>query len=81
MVSWFKREFGLREQRIAAERGIEPEQLFDELVNEVPPGSMGLVLQPYWSPGVKLPGPEAKGAMIKVWEELMGVTVRGESGG
>jgi sugar (pentulose or hexulose) kinase len=64
MVSWFKREFGLRERRIAAERGIEPEELFDELVNEVPPGSMGLVLQPYWSPGVRLPGPEAKGAMI-----------------
>jgi sugar (pentulose or hexulose) kinase len=64
MVSWFKREFGLREQRIAAEREIEPEELFDELVNQVPPGSMGLVLQPYWSPGVKVPGPEAKGAVI-----------------
>jgi sugar (pentulose or hexulose) kinase len=25
---------------------------------------MGLVLQPYWSPGVKIPGPEAKGAVI-----------------
>jgi sugar (pentulose or hexulose) kinase len=64
MVSWFKQEFGLRERRIAKERGIEPEELFDELVEEVPPGSMGLVLQPYWSPGVKNPGPEAKGAMI-----------------
>ena len=30
----------------------------------VPPGSMGLVLQPYWSPGLKVPGPEAKGAVI-----------------
>ena len=37
---------------------------FDELVGEVPPGSMGLTLQPYWSPGVKIPGPEAKGAII-----------------
>ncbi|HSB36769.1 MAG TPA: FGGY-family carbohydrate kinase, partial [Thermoanaerobaculia bacterium] len=26
--------------------------------------SMGLVLQPYWSPGVKVPGREAKGAVI-----------------
>ena len=42
----------------------EPEELFDELVEAVPPGAMGLVLQPYWSPGVKIPGPEAKGAMI-----------------
>ena len=29
-----------------------------------PPGSMGLTLQPYWSPGVRIPGPEAKGAII-----------------
>lgn len=64
MVSWFKREFGLREQRIAEQRGVEPEVLFDELVDAVPPGSMGLMLQPYWSPGVRHPGPEAKGAMI-----------------
>jgi sugar (pentulose or hexulose) kinase len=64
MVSWFKQEFGHRERRIAVDRGIEPEELFDELVNSVPAGSMGLVLQPYWSPGVRLPGPEAKGAVI-----------------
>jgi sugar (pentulose or hexulose) kinase len=64
LVSWFKKEFGLRERRIAETRGIEPEALFDELVKSVPPGAMGLVLQPYWSPGVKVPGPEAKGAMI-----------------
>jgi sugar (pentulose or hexulose) kinase len=64
MVSWFKKEFGLRERHLAEERGIAPEELFDELVDQVPPGAMGLVLQPYWSPGVKVPGPEAKGAMI-----------------
>ncbi len=64
MVSWFKKEFGQREQKIAEEKGIEPEQLFDELVNKVPAGSMGLMLQPYWSPGVREPGPEAKGGII-----------------
>jgi sugar (pentulose or hexulose) kinase len=64
MVSWFKQEFGLRERQMALERGIEPEFLFDDLIAQVPPGSMGLVLQPYWSPGIKVPGPEAKGAMI-----------------
>ena len=25
---------------------------------------MGLILQPYWTPGLKMPGPEAKGAII-----------------
>ena len=64
MVNWFKQEFGQHEQQIAAERGVEPETLFDELVNSVPPGSQGLILQPYWSPGLKVPGPEARGAII-----------------
>ncbi len=64
MVTWFKHEFGLREQMLAEERGVEPEDLFDELVSAVPPGSEGLTLQPYWSPGLKVPGPEARGAII-----------------
>ncbi len=64
MVSWFKREFGMNEERLAGERGVETEELFDDLVNAVAPGSLGLTLQPYWSPGLKVPGPEAKGAVI-----------------
>jgi sugar (pentulose or hexulose) kinase len=64
MVSWFKEQFGLHEQQIALERGVAPETLFDELVNAVPPGAQGLMLQPFWNPGIKVPGPEAKGAII-----------------
>ncbi len=64
MVSWFKEEFGQHEQRLAEQRGVEPETLFDELVSQVPPGSDGLVLQPFWSPGLRVPGPEARGAVI-----------------
>ncbi|MEX6502491.1 FGGY-family carbohydrate kinase [Pseudomonas zhanjiangensis] len=64
MVSWFKQEFGQRETARARELGVEPEALFDELVNAVPPGSMGLMLQPYWSPGIREPGLEAKGSII-----------------
>ncbi|KAF0110182.1 MAG: putative carbohydrate kinase [Chloroflexi bacterium] len=64
MVSWFKREFGQNEERLANTRGVETEELFDDLVNSVPAGSLGLTLQPYWSPGLKVPGPEAKGAVI-----------------
>jgi len=64
MVSWFKHEFGLREEGLARQQGVEPEDLFDELVNAVPAGSQGLVLQPYWSPGLRSPGPEARGAII-----------------
>ncbi|HQF63193.1 MAG TPA: FGGY-family carbohydrate kinase [Anaerolineaceae bacterium] len=64
MVSWFKREFAHAESRLAEDRGIEVEDLFDDLVNSVEPGSLGLMLQPYWAPGLKQPGPEAKGAII-----------------
>ena len=64
MVNWFKREFGLRETHLAAQLGVETETLFDDLLKQVPAGSMGLTVQPYWSPGVRIPGPEAKGAII-----------------
>ncbi len=64
MVSWFKQEFGMPETSKANQLGIEPESLFDELAKDIPAGSQGLVLLPYWSPGLKLPGPEAKGAII-----------------
>ena len=64
MIEWFKREFGALEVARAAETGIEPDMLFDDLLASTPPGAMGLILQPYWSPGVRIPGPEAKGAVI-----------------
>jgi len=64
MVSWFKQEFGHLEQGLAAAGGAAPEMLLDALVESAPPGAMGLILQPYWSPGLKEPGPEAKGAVI-----------------
>jgi sugar (pentulose or hexulose) kinase len=62
MVSWFKDQFGWLEREAAARTGIAPESLFDELVASVPPGAMGLTLQPFWSPGLKMP--EAKGAIV-----------------
>ncbi len=63
MVSWFKREFGLRETLRADEDGTAPEALFDDLLRQVPPGSMGLVLQPYWTPGPDV-ATYAKGSII-----------------
>ncbi|MBW2583509.1 MAG: FGGY-family carbohydrate kinase [Deltaproteobacteria bacterium] len=64
MVNWFKQEFGYPERKEAVKSGLSPEELFDKLVDEIEPGSMGLMLQPYWTPGLKMPGPEAKGAII-----------------
>jgi len=64
MVNWFKREFAAAEVQEAEALNIAAEQLFDRLLRESPPGAMGLTLQPFWNPGVKYPGPEAKGAII-----------------
>jgi sugar (pentulose or hexulose) kinase len=64
MVRWFKEQFGDRERQAGLERGVAPEALLDELVASVPPGSLGLILQPYWTPGIRHPGPDAKGAII-----------------
>ena len=62
MITWFKNEFALKEVQEAAQKGIAPEQVLNGLLREAPPGAMGLVVQPYWSPG--LSEPLAKGAMI-----------------
>jgi len=43
---------------------VDPVDVLDELLSRTPPGAMGLVLQPTFSPGVRIPGPEAKGAAI-----------------
>jgi len=64
MVRWFMEEFGHLEQNQALKSGIPVEKLFDQMIQDIPPGSMGLILQPYWSPGVRFPGPEAKGGVI-----------------
>lgn len=64
MINWFKKEFGHKEVELAKSLGKPAEELFDEMISNIPPGSMGLMLQPYWSPGVKIPGVEAKGAVI-----------------
>jgi sugar (pentulose or hexulose) kinase len=62
MVTWFKQEFGHREALEAEKRGVAPEVVLDEVIRDIPPGAMGLMLQPYWSPTVK--NKYAKGAII-----------------
>ncbi|MFO7862172.1 MAG: FGGY-family carbohydrate kinase [Desulfosalsimonas sp.] len=64
MVSWFKNEFGHKEKQKAQNLGVDAEALFDRLIDDIAPGCMGLMLQPYWTPGIKMPGPEAKGSII-----------------
>jgi sugar (pentulose or hexulose) kinase len=62
MISWFKQEFAMREMAEAEKTGIAPEELLNERLAEIPPGSDGLMLQPFWTAGLR--SPEARGAMV-----------------
>ncbi len=64
LVTWFKEQFARIESEKARAMGMKPEELLEELAREVPAGSHGLVLQPFWTPGIKYPGLNAKGCMV-----------------
>ncbi|MDI6893473.1 MAG: FGGY-family carbohydrate kinase [Bacillota bacterium] len=68
LVSWFREQFGQPETAAAGAQGPGEgppvETLLDRLAEGVAPGSQGLVLHPYWSPGLRFPGPEARGAVV-----------------
>lgn len=62
MVSWFKTEFCRREEEEADRLSVQPEDLLNRDMQGIPPGSMGLMLQPYWHPLET--DPFSKGAII-----------------
>lgn len=62
MLTWFIREFCEKERLEALERGIRTERVMDEHLAQVPAGSGGLLVQPYWTPGVATPN--ARGSMV-----------------
>lgn len=62
LISWFKKEFAAKEEIEALELGISAEEILNRRLQEIPPGSEGLLLQPFWTPGLRQP--EARGAMI-----------------
>ncbi len=61
-LSWFKQQFAYEECQKAKELGCSAERLLDKRLNEVPPGCDGLMIQPFWSPGVA--NPAARGVML-----------------
>lgn len=62
MVSWFINEFAAAEKIEAKEKGVSVESVLDSYLESVPAGCDGLVLQPYWTPGIS--NPLAKGSII-----------------
>lgn len=62
MLGWFATQFAEREKRVGERINRSPESILNERLEQVPPGSNGLILQPYWGPG--LSRPLSRGAVI-----------------
>jgi sugar (pentulose or hexulose) kinase len=62
MISWFIQQFADKESTEALIEKMAVEEVLNKELATIPPGSEGLVLQPYWGPA--LSRPEAKGAII-----------------
>lgn len=62
MVTWFLDQFGYEDKVEAQKRNISIEDYLEEKIATIHPGSDGLVLQPYWGPGLKRPN--AKGSIV-----------------
>ena len=61
MVNWFLKEFGGRKASDGGTNEVSIDE-YNRNLKLVPPGSDGLILQPYWGPG--LSRPLAKGAIV-----------------
>lgn len=62
MLTWFYKEFASELMDEAKIQKMAVEELLNKSLEQIPPGSEGLVLQPYWGPGLRRP--LAKGAII-----------------
>ncbi len=62
MLTWFSKEFASELIDEAKIQDMAVEELLNSKLADIPPGSDGLVLQPYWGPG--LSRPLSKGSII-----------------
>ena len=62
MISWFIDNYCSDDIKEAYEKGVSTEKILDSHLKEVPIGSQGLLLKPYWNP--PLTNPEARGTII-----------------
>ncbi len=68
MLNWFSKEFAKEEVTEATIEKIAPEEVLNQKVLDIPPGSDGLVVQPYWGP--QLDKPLGKGSMIGFYDDV-----------
>jgi len=62
MITWFKNQFAYKEVVQAKKMGVAVEEVLNRCLKKTCPGAEGLIIQPFWGPGLEYP--DAKGAMI-----------------
>ena len=62
LVSWFKNQFAATERAEAEALGVSPEVVLNRRLHEIPAGCEGLMLHPYFTPGLVMP--HARGSLI-----------------
>ena len=67
MLTWFTKEFASELLDEAKIQQLAVEELANSKLEMIPPGSDGLVLQPYWGPGLRRP--LSKGAIVG-WSDI-----------
>ena len=67
MLSWFTKNFASELINEAKIQEMAVEEMLNKNLEKIPPGSDGLVLQPYWGPGLRRP--LAKGGIIG-WSDI-----------
>jgi len=64
LLSHFIEQYGQSDLQEANKLGIKVEELICRRIADIPAGCDGLMVQPFWSPGVIYPGPEARGSIV-----------------
>lgn len=62
LLSWFVKEFGESTKLEAQKLGCSAEMLLDKEATKIPPGCDGLMVQPFWTPGIM--NPDSLGAVL-----------------
>lgn len=64
LLTHFIEQYGQADVEEASRLGIKPEELICRRILDIEPGANGLIVQPFWAPGVIYPGPEARGSIV-----------------
>lgn len=66
LITWFKEVLSDEELEKIKLLGIKAEALYEDFIKDIPAGNLGLIFQPYLTPGILQTNANAKGAIIGI---------------